>query len=248
MADDPPNPRADPVIPESPWRCSASPLPSQALLRSGGHAVTGDDEVAVAYQTREFNRMSFQETRAVFSVIVEDARSARCSTEKRGRRPAAASTQKLLTALIAFLEKVPSISRHSENGRHRCGAGAGSTSSRVRPMSGSIFSVALRQAERTSRAVWRGRTQEASSGSPKNERERRKLWADPFQFRQPKRPAHSWSSTRPRATVTDRSRRLPNPMIRESSACHSSFCYANGRMRQLETTNQVSSACRIATE
>lgn len=79
--------------------CIAASKPTHHEVRRATPA-DDDDEVAVAYQTRPFDSSVVPKTRAA-SVLVEDARSGEVLYEKNADETrAAASTQKLLTALI----------------------------------------------------------------------------------------------------------------------------------------------------
>jgi D-alanyl-D-alanine carboxypeptidase (penicillin-binding protein 5/6) len=83
--------------------CIAASKPKSPQVRRALPA-TDDDQVAVAYQTRELDSDVIPRTRAA-SVIVEDARTGDVLYEKNADAPrAAASTQKLLTALIVSEE------------------------------------------------------------------------------------------------------------------------------------------------
>ena len=173
--------------------CVAASQPNTPQVRRA-MPVTGDDEVAVAYQTREFNSDVIPRTRAA-SVIVEDARSGEVLYEKNADAArAAASTQKLLTALIVSEEgsldqqvTVKTVDTDAEP--VRLNIKPGETYERI----DLLRALLVKSPNDVARCLARDNAGSIELFAQKMNAKAQSSGRNPFQFRQPKRPAHSWS-------------------------------------------------------
>ncbi len=203
--------------------------------------VTDDDEVAVAYQTREFNSDVIPRTRAA-SVIVEDARSGEVLYEKNADAArAAASTQKLLTALIVSeegsLDQIVTVkSTDTDAEPVRLNIKPGETYQRI----DLLRALLVKSPNDVARCLARDNAGSIELFAEKMNAKARALGATHSNFVNPNGlPIPGQYSTARDLAIIARAA-YANPTIR-SIVCLPQlvFRYANGRTRQLENTNKV---------
>ena len=220
--------------------CVAASQPNTPQVRRA-MPVTGDDEVAVAYQTREFNSDVIPRTRAA-SVIVEDARSGEVLYEKNADAArAAASTQKLLTALIVSEEgsldqqvTVKTVDTDAEP--VRLNIKPGETYERI----DLLRALLVKSPNDVARCLARDNAGSIELFAQKMNAKAQALGATHSNFVNPNGlPIPGQYSTARDLAIIARAA-YANPTIR-SIVCLPQlvFRYANGRTRQLENTNKV---------
>ncbi len=203
--------------------------------------VTDDDEVAVAYQTRELNSDVIPRTRAA-SVIVEDARSGEVLYEKNADAArAAASTQKLLTALIVSeegsLDQIVTVkSTDTDAEPVRLNIKPGETYQRI----DLLRALLVKSPNDVARCLARDNAGSIELFAQKMNAKARALGATHSNFVNPNGlPIPGQYSTARDLAIIARAA-YANPTIR-SIVCLPQlvFRYANGRTRQLQNTNKV---------
>ena len=220
--------------------CVAASQPNSPQVRRA-IPVTDGEEVAVAYQTREFNSEVIPKTRAA-SVIVEDARSGEVLYEKNADAArAAASTQKLLTALIVseegFLDQnvtVKSVDTDAEP--VRLNIKPGETYQRI----DLLRALLVKSPNDVARCLARDNAGSIELFAQKMNAKALALGATHSNFVNPNGlPIPGQYSTARDLAIIARAA-YANPTIR-SIVCLPQlvFRYANGRTRQLENTNKV---------
>jgi serine-type D-Ala-D-Ala carboxypeptidase (penicillin-binding protein 5/6) len=220
--------------------CVAASQPNTPQVRRA-MPVTDDDEVAVAYQTREFNSDVIPRTRAA-SVIVEDARSGEVLYEKNADAArAAASTQKLLTALIVSeegsLDQIVTVkSTDTDAEPVRLNIKPGETYQRI----DLLRALLVKSPNDVARCLARDNAGTIELFAQKMNAKARALGATHSNFVNPNGlPIPGQYSTARDLAIIARAA-YANPTIR-SIVCLPQlvFRYANGRTRQLENTNKV---------
>jgi serine-type D-Ala-D-Ala carboxypeptidase (penicillin-binding protein 5/6) len=220
--------------------CVAASQPNTPQVRRA-MPVTDDEEVAVAYQTREFNSDVIPRTRAA-SVIVEDARSGEVLYEKNADAArAAASTQKLLTALIVSEEgsldqqvTVKTVDTDAEP--VRLNIKPGETYERI----DLLRALLVKSPNDVARCLARDNAGSIELFAQKMNAKAQALGATHSNFVNPNGlPIPGQYSTARDLAIIARAA-YANPTIR-SIVCLPQlvFRYANGRTRQLENTNKV---------
>ena len=220
--------------------CVAASKPKQKQIR---RATPVEEELAVAYETRESNHGIgvVPRTRAA-SVIVEDARTGEVLYEKNADATrAAASTQKLLTALIVaedgFLdhrirvEKVDTLAEPV-----RLNIKQGETYQRI----DLLRALLVKSPNDVARCLARDNAGSIELFARKMNAKARALGADHSNFVNPNGlPMPDQYSTARDLAIIARAA-YANPTIR-SIVCLPQlvFRYANGRTRELENTNKV---------
>ena len=220
--------------------CVAASQPNSPQVRRA-MPVTDDDEVAVAYQTREFNSDVIPRTRAA-SVIVEDARSGEVLYEKNADAArAAASTQKLLTALIVSeegsLDQIVTVkSTDTDAEPVRLNIKPGETYQRI----DLLRALLVKSPNDVARCLARDNAGSIELFAQKMNAKARALGATHSNFVNPNGlPIPGQYSTARDLAIIARAA-YANPTIR-SIVCLPQlvFRYANGRTRQLQNTNKV---------
>jgi serine-type D-Ala-D-Ala carboxypeptidase (penicillin-binding protein 5/6) len=203
--------------------------------------VDDDDEVAVAYQTHTFDSSVVPKTRAA-SVLVEDARSGEVLYEKNADEArAAASTQKLLTALIVaeegFLDRMVTVEPDDTNAEPvRLNIKPGETYQRI----DLLRALLVKSPNDVARCLARDNAGSIELFAEKMNAKARALGATHSNFVNPNGlPIPDQYSTARDLAIIARAA-YANPTIR-SIVClpRLVFRYANGRMRELENTNKV---------
>ncbi|MGH8092090.1 MAG: D-alanyl-D-alanine carboxypeptidase [Chthoniobacterales bacterium] len=219
--------------------CVAASDPKAPQIRRAT-AVT-DDEMAIAYQTREFDSDVIPRTRAA-SVIVEDARSGEVLYEKNADAArAAASTQKLLTALIVaeegFLDQRVTVEPADTDAEPvRLNIKPGETYQRI----DLLRALLVKSPNDVARCLARDNAGSIELFAEKMNAKARALGATHSNFVNPNGlPIPGQHSTARDLAVIARAA-YANSTIR-SIVCLPQlvFRYANGRTRQLENTNKV---------
>jgi D-alanyl-D-alanine carboxypeptidase (penicillin-binding protein 5/6) len=220
--------------------CLAASQPNSPQVRRA-LPVTNDDEVAVAYQTREFNSDVIPRTRAA-SVIVEDARSGEVLYEKNADAArAAASTQKLLTALIVSeegsLDQIVTVkSTDTDAEPVRLNIKPGETYQRI----DLLRALLVKSPNDVARCLARDNAGSIELFAQKMNAKARALGATHSNFVNPNGlPIPGQYSTARDLAIIARAA-YANPTIR-SIVCLPQlvFRYSNGRTRQLQNTNKV---------
>jgi D-alanyl-D-alanine carboxypeptidase (penicillin-binding protein 5/6) len=203
--------------------------------------VDDDDEVSVAYQTRDFDSSVVPKTRAA-SVLVEDARTGQILYEKNADATrAAASTQKLLTALIVAEDgdldrevTVQAVDTLAEP--VRLNIKPGETYRRI----DLLRALLVKSPNDVARCLARDNAGSIESFADKMNSKARSLGATHSNFVNPNGlPIPDQYSTARDLAIIARAA-YANPIIR-SIVClpRLTFRYANGRVRELENTNKV---------
>ncbi|MGB8342906.1 MAG: D-alanyl-D-alanine carboxypeptidase family protein [Chthoniobacterales bacterium] len=220
--------------------CVAASQPNTPQVRRA-MPVMDDDEVAVAYQTRELNSDVIPRTRAA-SVIVEDARSGEVLYEKNADAArAAASTQKLLTALIVSeegsLDQIVTVkSTDTDAEPVRLNIKPGETYQRI----DLLRALLVKSPNDVARCLARDNAGSIELFAQKMNAKARALGATHSNFVNPNGlPIPGQYSTARDLAIIARAA-YANPTIR-SIVCLPQlvFRYANGRTRQLQNTNKV---------
>ena len=203
--------------------------------------VDDDEEVSVAYQTRDFDSIVVPKTRAA-SVLVEDARTGQILYEKNADATrAAASTQKLLTALIVAEDgdldrevTVQAVDTLAEP--VRLNIKPGETYQRI----DLLRALLVKSPNDVARCLARDNAGSIESFADKMNAKARSLGATHSNFVNPNGlPIPDQYSTARDLAIIARAA-YANPIIR-SIVClpRLTFRYANGRVRELENTNKV---------
>jgi D-alanyl-D-alanine carboxypeptidase (penicillin-binding protein 5/6) len=205
------------------------------------NTVDDDDEVSVAYQTRDFDSSVVPKTRAA-SVLVEDARTGQILYEKNADATrAAASTQKLLTALIVAEDgdldrevTVQAVDTLAEP--VRLNIKPGETYQRI----DLLRALLVKSPNDVARCLARDNAGSIESFADKMNAKARSLGATHSNFVNPNGLPipDQYSTARDLALIARAA--YANPIIR-SIVClpRLTFRYANGRVRELENTNKV---------
>jgi D-alanyl-D-alanine carboxypeptidase (penicillin-binding protein 5/6) len=202
-----------------------------------------DDDLDVAYQTNTFDRedIAVPHTRAA-SVVVEDARTGEILYEKNAdAQRAAASTQKLLTALIVaeegYLDKRVSVQQVDTLAEPvRLNIKPGDTYQRI----DLLRALLVKSPNDVARCLARDNAGSIAAFAEKMNAKARTLGAMHSNFVNPNGlpMPDQYSTARDLAMIARAA--YANPTIR-SIVCLPQlvFRYANGRTRQLENTNKV---------
>jgi len=202
-----------------------------------------DDDLDVAYETTTFDRenIAVPRTRAV-SVLVEDARTGEVLYEKNAdAQRAAASTQKLLTALIVaeegYLDKRVAVQQVDTQAEPvRLNIKPGDTYQRI----DLLRALLVKSPNDVARCLARDNAGSIAAFAEKMNAKARTLGATHSNFVNPNGlPMPDQFSTARDLAIIARAA-YANPTIR-SIVCLPQlvFRYANGRTRQLENTNKV---------
>ncbi|HEY2712512.1 MAG TPA: D-alanyl-D-alanine carboxypeptidase family protein [Chthoniobacterales bacterium] len=220
--------------------CIAASKPTHHEVRRATPA-GDDDEVAVAYQTRPFDSSVVPKTRAA-SVLVEDARSGEVLYEKNADETrAAASTQKLLTALIVaeagFLDREVTVEAVDTMAEPvRLNIKPGETYQRI----DLLRALLVKSPNDVARCLARDDAGSIELFAEKMNAKARALGAIHSNFVNPNGLPipDQYSSARDLAIIARAA--YANPTIR-SIVClpRIVFRYASGRTRELENTNKV---------
>jgi len=221
--------------------CVAASKPQHHQVRRATPVEEDDANLAVAYQTRDFDSNLVPKTRAA-SVVVEDARSGEVLYEKNADATrAAASTQKLLTALIVaeagFLDRpvtVQTVDTWAEP--VRLNIKPGDTYQRI----DLLRALLVKSPNDVARCLARDNAGSIEAFAIKMNSKARALGATHSNFVNPNGlPIPDQYSTARDLAIIARAA-YANPTIR-SIVCLPQlvFRYANGRTRQLENTNKV---------
>ncbi len=203
--------------------------------------VDDNEDVAVAYQTREFDSSVIPKTRAA-SVLVEDARTGEVLYEKNADATrAAASTQKLLTALIiaedGYLDREVTVQTEDTWAEPvRLNIKAGETYQRI----DLLRALLVKSPNDVARCLARDNAGSIEAFADKMNAKARALGAIHSHFVNPNGlPIPDQYSTARDLAIIARAA-YANPTIR-SIVClpRLAFRYANGRTRELQNTNKV---------
>jgi len=221
--------------------CIAASKPKQHQVRRATPVDEEDANFAVDYQTRDFDSDLVPKTRAA-SVIVEDARSGEVLYEKNADATrAAASTQKLLTALVVaedgFLDRpvtVQAVDTWADPVRLNIKPGD------TYPRIDLLRALLVKSPNDVARCLARDNAGSIEGFAMKMNAKARALGATHSNFVNPNGlPMPDQYSTARDLAIIARAA-YANPTIR-SIVCLPQlvFRYANGRTRQLENTNKV---------
>jgi len=221
--------------------CLAASKPKQHQVRRATPVDEENTNFAVDYQTRDFASELVPQTRAA-SVIVEDARSGEVLYEKNADATrAAASTQKLLTALIVaedgFLDRpvtVQAVDTWADPVRLNIKSGD------TYPRIDLLRALLVKSPNDVARCLARDNAGSIEGFAMKMNAKARALGATHSNFVNPNGlPMPDQYSTARDLAIIARAA-YANPTIR-SIVCLPQlvFRYANGRTRQLENTNKV---------
>jgi len=221
--------------------CVAASKPKQHQVRRATPVDEEDANFAVDYQTRDFDSDLVPKTRAA-SVIVEDARSGEVLYEKNADATrAAASTQKLLTALVVaedgFLDRpvtVQAVDTWADPVRLNIKPGD------TYPRIDLLRALLVKSPNDVARCLARDNAGSIEGFAMKMNAKARALGATHSNFVNPNGlPMPDQYSTARDLAIIARAA-YANPTIR-SIVCLPQlvFRYANGRTRQLENTNKV---------
>jgi len=221
--------------------CLAASKPKQHQVRRATPVDEENTNFAVDYQTRDFDSELVPQTRAA-SVIVEDARSGEVLYEKNADATrAAASTQKLLTALIVaedgFLDRpvtVQAVDTWADPVRLNIKSGD------TYPRIDLLRALLVKSPNDVARCLARDNAGSIEGFAMKMNAKARALGATHSNFVNPNGlPMPDQYSTARDLAIIARAA-YANPTIR-SIVCLPQlvFRYANGRTRQLENTNKV---------
>ena len=221
--------------------CIAASKPKQHQVRRATPVDEENTNFAVDYQTRDFDSELVPQTRAA-SVIVEDARSGEVLYEKNADATrAAASTQKLLTALIVaedgFLDRpvtVQAVDTWADPVRLNIKSGD------TYPRIDLLRALLVKSPNDVARCLARDNAGSIEGFAMKMNAKARALGATHSNFVNPNGlPMPDQYSTARDLAIIARAA-YANPTIR-SIVCLPQlvFRYANGRTRQLENTNKV---------
>jgi D-alanyl-D-alanine carboxypeptidase (penicillin-binding protein 5/6) len=221
--------------------CLAASKPKQHQVRRATPVDEENTNFAVDYQTRDFDSELVPQTRAA-SVIVEDARSGEVLYEKNADATrAAASTQKLLTALIVaedgFLDRpvtVQAVDTWADPVRLNIKPGD------TYPRIDLLRALLVKSPNDVARCLARDNAGSIEGFAMKMNAKARALGATHSNFVNPNGlPMPDQYSTARDLAIIARAA-YANPTIR-SIVCLPQlvFRYANGRTRQLENTNKV---------
>jgi len=221
--------------------CIAASKPKQHQVRRATPVDEENTNFAVDYQTRDFASELVPQTRAA-SVIVEDARSGEVLYEKNADATrAAASTQKLLTALIVaedgFLDRpvtVQAVDTWADPVRLNIKPGD------TYPRIDLLRALLVKSPNDVARCLARDNAGSIEGFAMKMNAKARALGATHSNFVNPNGlPMPDQYSTARDLAIIARAA-YANPTIR-SIVCLPQlvFRYANGRTRQLENTNKV---------
>ena len=221
--------------------CIAASKPKQHQVRRATPVDEENTNFAVDYQTRDFDSELVPQTRAA-SVIVEDARSGEVLYEKNADATrAAASTQKLLTALIVaedgFLDRpvtVQAVDTWADPVRLNIKPGD------TYPRIDLLRALLVKSPNDVARCLARDNAGSIEGFAMKMNAKARALGATHSNFVNPNGlPMPDQYSTARDLAIIARAA-YANPTIR-SIVCLPQlvFRYANGRTRQLENTNKV---------
>ena len=221
--------------------CIAASKPKQHQVRRATPVDEENTNFAVDYQTRDFASELVPQTRAA-SVIVEDARSGEVLYEKNADATrAAASTQKLLTALIVaedgFLDRpvtVQAVDTWADPVRLNIKSGD------TYPRIDLLRALLVKSPNDVARCLARDNAGSIEGFAMKMNAKARALGATHSNFVNPNGlPMPDQYSTARDLAIIARAA-YANPTIR-SIVCLPQlvFRYANGRTRQLENTNKV---------
>jgi D-alanyl-D-alanine carboxypeptidase (penicillin-binding protein 5/6) len=221
--------------------CVAASKPKHHEVRRAIPVEEEDTSFAVAYQTHDFESDLAPRTRAA-SVIVEDARSGEVLYEKNADATrAAASTQKLLTALIVaedgFLDRPVKVQTADTLAEPvRLNIKPGDTYQRI----DLLRALLVKSPNDVARCLARDNAGSIEAFAMKMNAKARALGATHSNFINPNGlPMPDQYSTARDLAIIARAA-YANPTIR-SIVCLPQlvFRYANGRTRQLENTNKV---------
>ncbi len=220
--------------------CLAASKPDHHQVRRAT-PVDDDESYAVAYQTHDFDSGLAPKTRAA-SVIVEDARSGEILYEKNADATrAAASTQKLLTALIVaeegFLDRSVTVQQVDTLAEPvRLNIKPGETYQRI----DLLRALLVKSPNDVARCLARDNAGSIEAFADKMNAKARALGATHSNFVNPNGlpMPDQYSTARDLALIARAA--YADPTIR-SIVCLPQlvFRYANGRTRQLENTNKV---------
>jgi D-alanyl-D-alanine carboxypeptidase (penicillin-binding protein 5/6) len=203
--------------------------------------VDDEEEVAVAYQTREFDSAIVPQTRAA-SVLVEDARTGEVLYEKNADAfRAAASTQKLLTALIiaedGYLDRTVTVEHEDTLAEPvRLNIKPGDPYQRI----DLLRALLVKSPNDVARCLARDNAGSIEAFAEKMNARARELGATHSNFVNPNGlPIPNQYSTARDLAIIARAA-YANPTIR-SIVClpRLVFRYASGRTRELQNTNKV---------
>ena len=221
--------------------CVAASKPKQHQVRRATPVDEEEANFAVAYQTRDFDSGIVPSTRAA-SVIVEDARSGEVLYEKNADAArAAASTQKLLTALIiaetGFLDRPVTVQLEDTWAEPvRLNIKPGDSYPRI----DLLRALLVKSPNDVARCLARDNAGSVEAFAARMNAKARALGAIHSNFVNPNGlpVPDQYSTARDLALIARAA--YANPTIR-SIVCLPQlvFRYANGRTRQLENTNKV---------